>query len=134
MPSRTTINFWLDALLLVVFLGLSWVSLITRFVFPPASQSVGWTLWGRDLEWWNSLRFGTLCLFAAGILLHVMLHWSWVCGVIANWRRKRSGAAAKGKADTGIQTLYGVGLLIAILNVLGLGIAVAVLTVQEPPL
>ncbi|MEM9353404.1 MAG: DUF4405 domain-containing protein [Planctomycetota bacterium] len=134
MPSRTTINFWLDTLLLVVFLGMSWVSLIIRFVFPPASQSLGWTLWGRDLEWWSSLQFATLCLFAAGILLHVMLHWSWVCGVIASWRRKRSGAAAKAKPDTGVQTLYGVGLLIAILNVLGVGIAAAVLTVQEPPL
>lgn len=130
MPSRTTVNFWLDCLLLVLFLLLSWVSLVIRFVFPTGPSAAGWSLWGRGFEWWSTLQFVSLCALAAAVLLHVMLHWNWVCGVIANWRKKRSGNASR--PDSGTQTIWGVGLMIVILNVLGLGLAAAVLTVQAP--
>jgi len=68
----------------------------------------------------------------ASVILHVMLHWTWVCGVVENWHRKRRGSAATGKTDAGNRTLWGVGTLIVVLNVLGLGIAVAALSVQGP--
>jgi hypothetical protein len=38
----------------------------------------------------------------------------------------------KAKIDDGVQTLYGVGLLIVILNLLGLAIAAAALSIQMP--
>ena len=89
-------------------------------------------MWGLDYLIWTDIQFANLCCFAAAILLHVMLHWTWVCGVVENWSRKRKGAVATGKTDTGNRTLWGVGLLIVILNVLGLGIAAAALSVQGP--
>jgi hypothetical protein len=57
-----------------------------------------------------------------------MLHWSWVCGVIA----ARISRNKKAKIDDGTQTLYGVGLLIVILNVLGLATAAAALMIRSP--
>ncbi|MCA9232138.1 MAG: DUF4405 domain-containing protein [Planctomycetales bacterium] len=131
--SKTDVNFWLDTFLLCVFLLLCWISVVLRYVFPPIYKSSQWTLWGLDYARWSDVHFVTLCVMVAGILLHVMLHWPWVCGVVTTWRRKRHPKSAIPKQDSGSRTLWGVGLLIVILNVLGLGIAAASLTIQSPP-
>ena len=132
--NKTNINFWVDVFMLVVFLVLCWCSVVTRFVFPVATKSEGWTLWGLDYLAWTDIQFATLCLMLATVILHVMLHWSWICGVIENWNRKRRGTNAAGKGDTGNRTLWGVGILIVLLNILGLGIAVAALSIHDPTL
>ena len=129
--SKTTVNFWLDSFLLLMFLVLCWATVIVRFIFPAPTKSEGWTLWGLDYLAWTDVGFVALCVLAAGILLHVMLHWSWVCGVVGGWMRKRQPSAAP-KQDNGSRTLWGVALLIAIFNVLGLGIAAAALTIRQP--
>jgi len=130
--NKTTVNFWLDAFLLCIFLVLCWISIVIRYVFPPAASSEGWTLWGADYLTWTDIQFFALCLMAAAVLLHIMLHWTWVCGVIANWNRRRTGKADQPQSDSGTRTLWGVGLLILIVNVLGVAIAAAVLTIQGP--
>jgi hypothetical protein len=62
------------------------------------------------------------------IFLHVMLHWNWVCSVIgAQILRSRH------RPDEGLQTIYGVATMIALLSVMMAGIIVAVLTVKPPP-
>jgi hypothetical protein len=126
--SRTILNFLLDSLLLATFAVLVWSAVIVRFVFPPAYDSRGWTLWNLTLDQWISFQFGMVAILALGVLLHVMLHWSWVCGVIA----ARISRHKKAKIDDGTQTLYGVGLLIVILNVLGLATAAAALMIRSP--
>lgn len=127
--SRTTINLLLDAALLVLFCTLILLSVIVRFVFPPAFDAQGWHLLGLSYDDWASLQFGMVAALALGILIHVMLHWSWVCGVVVTKLARNK----KLKLDDGTQTIYGVGLLIVILNVLGLAIAVAALAIQPPP-
>jgi hypothetical protein len=126
--SRTLINFLLDALLLLAFAVLIWSSVIVRFVFPPGADTKGWYLWGLNFDQWATVQFAMVTALALGILIHVMLHWSWVCGVIAS----RVVRDKKTKLDDGTQTLYGVCLLILILNVLGLAIAAAALSIQGP--
>ena len=128
--SRTAVNFWLDSALLVVFLLLAWVSVVLRFVFPAGTAAAGWTLWGRGFDDWSAFQFALLSVLAFGILLHVMLHWSWVCGVVANRLSRWKGKSMR--LDDGVQTLYGVGLLIVILNVVGLLIAAAALMIRMP--
>ena len=126
----TLLNFWVDLALLVVFLGLLWVSVVVRFVFPAASAAAGWTLWGWTLDHWLQLQFGLLGVLTFGIVVHLMLHWSWVCGVFFGriWRRHE----AKPLPDDGTRTIYGVGFMIVLLNILGLLIAIATLSVQGP--
>jgi hypothetical protein len=126
--SRTIVNLSLDTTLLAAFLVLAFASTIVRFIFPPGPDAKGWSLWGLSYDQWSSLEFGLVALLAFGILLHVMLHWSWVCGVVAT----RFANNKKAKLDEGSQTIYGVGLLIVIFNLLGLAIALAALTVQSP--
>lgn len=125
--SWSLINLVLDAALLVVFMALCFAAVVVRFVFPPGPASAGWTLWGLDYDAWGGIQFGLLAVLAGGILVHLMFHWSWVCNVIA------SRVAGRGaRVDDGLQTIYGVGLLIGLLLVVGGGLAAAVLTVHGP--
>jgi hypothetical protein len=126
--SRTLINLLLDTLLLTAFAVLIWSGVIVRFVFPPGTDAKGWYLWGLGYDQWATVQFTMVAMLALGILIHVMLHWSWVCGVVLT----RLTRDKKAKLDDGTQTLYGVGLLIVLLNVLGLAIAAAALTIQGP--
>lgn len=122
------VNLVLDAGLLVTFAALCGAALIVRFVFPPGPAADGWTLWGLDYDAWSGIQFGLLAGLAGGILVHVMLHWSWVCNVIAS----RFLRTPHGRVDEGLQTIYGVGLLIGILVAVGAVVAAAVLSIRSP--
>ncbi len=127
--SRTDVNFMLDALLLMLLVALCTCAVIVEFVFPSGPQTQGWTLWGKSYSEWSRFQFALLATLAGAVLLHVMLHWSWVCGVVTSrLGRKKSGAAH----DDPSHTLWGVGLLIVIMNIVGGLVAAAALTVRPP--
>lgn len=126
--SWSDINLTLDVALLVNFVMLCIAAVIVRFVFPPGPAARGWTLWGLEYDAWNGIQFGLLAMLAVGILVHVMFHWSWICNVLASrFLRSRNG-----RVDDGLQTIYGVGLLIVLLNVIGITAAAAMLTIKGP--
>ena len=114
---KTIINFWLDCALLVTFLLLCWISAVLQFLFPTGQATLDWTLWGANVAEWRNAQFYTLCVFALGIVLHVMLHWSWIMGVITTRLLGR-----KATQDNGSHTLLGVGLLLVSLHILGIGL------------
>ena len=87
--ARTLINFWLDTLLMLVFVALSITAVIVQFVFPPGVAAKGWLLWGMNYGQWCGLQFTGLCILGFGVVVHVMLHWAWVCGVVV---RKMMGS------------------------------------------
>lgn len=125
--SRAVLNFWLDAVLGVLFVLLSMTAVIVQFVFPPAVAARGWTLWGLTFGEWSSLQFGLLAALGFGIIVHLMLHWSWVCGVTA----RRIFRLAE-IPDLGLQTIYGVGLLIVVLFLGAVVTGVAMMTIRMP--
>jgi hypothetical protein len=128
LPVRTRVNFWLDFLLLVNLLVMGWLSVIVRFIFPPGPASVGWSLWGLTFDQWSTIQFASLSVFYFGVLIHVMLHWSWVCGIVSVW-----GASGKReKIDDGLQTIYGVGFMIVLIAIVGLALAAALFSLQRP--
>jgi len=118
--SKTIVNFCLDVTLLVLFVVLAWISAVLRFAFPAQADASGWMLWSYDVVDWRDAQFNVLCLFGAAIVLHVMLHWSWVTGVLNQRVFKRQAIPANG-----VDTLIGVGLLALILHLLGAGILIA---------
>jgi hypothetical protein len=122
------INLVLDAVLLLLFTALCFVAVVVRFVFPPGPSAGGWSLWGLDYDAWGGIQFGLLAALAGGILVHVMFHWSWVCTMVAS----RLARDRRARVDDGLQTIYGVGLLIVLLVAVGTAAAVAVLTVRGP--
>lgn len=127
--SRTILNFILDAVLLGTFTSLCATALIVRFVFPPGTQADGWLLWGSGYDAWIGLLLNLLAGLALLVLLHVMLHWSWVCGVVAQRLSKRLGRTVR--IDEANQTLYGVGLLVVLLVVTGTFVAAAAWSIVE---
>ena len=94
-------------------------------------MSAGWTLWGSSYDSWANFQFVVMSLVAAAVLVHIMLHWSWVCGVFITKLLRRPARTAK--LDDGSQTLWGVGMLIVVLHLLAALVGIAYLTVQPPP-
>jgi hypothetical protein len=132
--SKSVINFWLDALLLFLFSALVWSESIVHVVFPPGPNAAEWTLWGWGYAQWSDFSFGLLCALALGIVIHVMLHWPWVCGVVTSQIIPRKDGQKARKMTDGVRTLYGVSLLIVVLHVIGVGVAAAWIAIQAPPL
>jgi hypothetical protein len=128
--SRTTVNFCLDAVLLVAFLMLLWTSFVLRFVFPQATGAGGWSVWGYGYDNWARMQFSVLMFLSVSILIHVMLHWSWVCGVITSRMKRHDGKPVRW--EDGTRTLVGVGLIVAIVNILGILLALASLLAKPP--
>lgn len=103
---KATINLYLNVLAFLSFVGLAATGAIMRWVLPPgtggrrAGAAVGlgrgWqggrgtldpddsavqplkTLLGWGRHDWGDLHFWLAVVFCAAILLHVVLHWSWV--------------------------------------------------------
>jgi hypothetical protein len=126
--SMSVINFWLDASLLGVLLLMGWEAATLQFLFPPPTLAASWTLFGLTYDQWRDIQFATLCTFAFGILVHVMLHWNWVCSVIATQILQ-----TRDRPDEGKQTIYGVATLIILLHLIGVGVIVALFFVRQPP-
>lgn len=128
--SRTIVNFWLDLTLLVLLGALFAISIVVQFVFPTGTSADGWTLWGHTYNAWSRAQFGLTCVFLLGVLLHVMLHWTWVCGVVIGKLLRRKEQLAQ--QDDGTRTLYGVATLIFFLGAVGAAVFLAAMAMQAP--
>lgn len=128
--SWSLINLALDILLFLNFVVLCWLAALTQFVFPSGATGDSWRLLGGTAEFWRNLQFAALCLFAGEVLVHIMLHWSWVCGVVESRFLSRI-AGKKTAGDDGGRTLVGVILLAATLLVMGIGLGIASYLMQR---
>lgn len=120
------INFWLDACLFVSVVALVWTAVVMKFAFPTPTEAAGWSLWGMTYNQWHNLQFGALCVTSALSIEHLVLHWNWVCTVLATrvFRRKRP--------DEANQAVYGVGTFIGILVVVMASLIAATFCVRHP--
>ena len=129
--NRAAINFLVDCLLLVVLVSVLGLSAVLEFVFPPGTQAAGWSLWGLGYDGWGRVRAGVLGVFVLCVLLHLILHWTWICGFVVSRFARRAGQSAKLPPD-GIRTLYGVSLLIGILTLICAIVGIAKFAVVAP--
>ena len=124
---KTLINFWLDSALLILFLVIAWELAVLRFAFPKGA-SERWRLLGHTASDWQDLAFNTFCVFAAGIILHVMLHWQWIVSTIQT--RLLHQKATK---DDGSHTMIGVIILFVFIHLVAGGILWARWAIIELP-
>ncbi len=122
----TIINFWLDAVLLVLFLAMAWMFAVLHVVFPRGAGA-DWKVWNATPLDWSESLFTTFCVFSVGVVLHVMLHWAWICGVVAT----RLIGRKPGK-DDGSHTLLGVGVIVFLVHLLAGGILLARVALVGP--
>lgn len=128
--TRSTLNFWLDSfigLILVIHLALSGV---VSVVFPPGVEAAGWILWGYDYTQWCLARDAVLVVFALGILVHLILHWNWICGYVTTRIARRRGSRMR--LEDGEKTLIGVGTLVVVLVAITVVIGAAEFGIREP--
>ncbi|MCC7291682.1 MAG: DUF4405 domain-containing protein [Phycisphaerales bacterium] len=130
MMSRSGVNFLVDVLLLASLLAFLFTGGVLLFVFPVPAESAGWFVWGLDYLTWLRLHLALTGWFVLVVLLHVILHWTWVCGFIMA-RLARRSHPAKALPD-GVRTLYGVCVLIALLTLLCSMWALATFSATSP--
>jgi len=102
-PKKTTVNLIVDVAILVLMLTLACTGLVVRYTLPPGSGGHGGgrglLLWGMDRHEWGGVHFWLAVALLVLLVLHVALHWGWVCGVCFRWaaraapRRVASGTA-----------------------------------------
>jgi len=125
---RTLVNFVLDLAIMVLFTALSIVAAIVQFVLPPGVSAKGWHLWGLNYGQWCGLQFGLLSTLRFSVVVHVMLHWTWVCSALP-----RQILGQKGVPDYGLRPVCGVALLIGLLLSGAILRGIAMLGIQMPP-
>jgi hypothetical protein len=129
--SRSTANFIVDAVLLLLFVIALAAQMALQFAFPAGTQADGWRLWGLGYDAWSRISFASLAGFAVGVLVHLMLHWNWVCGfVTARLGRSRGRPVALNDSE---KTIVGVTLLIIVLTTIGGFVGAATFAIAEPP-
>lgn len=125
--SMAVINFFLDAALFVSLVSVMWVSVLMQVIFPPPTLAAGWTLWGLTYDQWRNVQFGALCVCAGLAIEHLVLHWNWVCSVLATQVLK-----LKSRPDEGNQAVYGVGVFITVMLIFMASLLTALFTVSGP--
>jgi phosphotransferase system glucose/maltose/N-acetylglucosamine-specific IIC component len=105
-------NFVIDTAALLVMLAMLATGFLLKWVLPPGSRGgQGLQLWGMTRHDWGDVHFWLAVALLVLALVHVALHWAWVCALVARWL---GGASSGGSAVShSRQWLYGVGFLIA---------------------
>ena len=111
---QNTLNFWVDLVSLIVLLALIYTGILIYYVLPPCDSCTGGscssnmlspcsscpsatcsildkstneaepTLWGLGRHDFGNIHFKLALAMIPLMLIHIILHWSWVCTTIGN--------------------------------------------------
>ena len=105
---RNTLNFWIDLISFLVMFGLTWTGLLIHYVLPPGTggrhgeQSLA--LWGLGRHDYGDIHFYLALTLMGLMVIHVWLHWSWICAVMNKLLGMKSTSSAR-RATYGIVSL-----------------------------
>jgi len=112
---KTTLNFIVDLAAWVAMILLAATGLIVRYALPAGSGGRGGgsqlALWGLGRHDWGAVHFWMSVALGGLVVLHIVLHWSWVCTTTR--RHLPSFAQWSSSTSKTLQNLYGIGLLCA---------------------
>ena len=114
---KSTLNFIVDLVSLLAMVGMIATGLLLKYVLPPGSGHAGKVVWGLGRHDWGDVHFYLSVAILGLMLVHVALHWAWVCTMTR--KLFTAGRPEEKKLSTVAQNLYGVGLLIALVAVFG---------------
>jgi len=88
---RVTLNFIVDFVSFIVFAGLAFTGFIIKYILPPGSGGYGRgfrggrgqvedikQLWSMTRHGWGDIHFYLAVGFVALMIVHIILHWSWI--------------------------------------------------------
>jgi hypothetical protein len=124
--SRNVVNFVIDSFTLLAMLAMVATGLLMRFVLPPGSRGGrGLGLWGLTRHDWGDVHFWLSVALGGLLVIHLLLHWTWVCTVVNTWlhpdRARRPAVSAARRCVLGVGFI----LVLAAVLVGFLGIASA---------
>ncbi|MFH1131480.1 MAG: DUF4405 domain-containing protein, partial [Pseudomonadota bacterium] len=103
---RADLNFVIDAITLLLMLAMIITGIVIRYVLPPGTggKEGGRALlvWGMNRHEWGDVHFWLAVSLVGIALLHVVLYWSWVCGVVRRW----STASSRNSCSLSKRTVY----------------------------
>jgi hypothetical protein len=83
--NKSNINFFIDALLLLVFSAIIGIGLMIKYVLLTGEQkreifgaNIEQTFWGLDRHGWGDIHLYLGFASAALLLLHIIFHWSMI--------------------------------------------------------
>lgn len=110
---KNSLNFAVDLLTLLAILVLVGTGLIMYLILPAGSGSRGLVLCGLGRHDWGDIHFWSSAALAVLLVLHLALHWAWVCGTIRRLLTPgRKGGRPRGKWDNA----YGVAFLVVLIG------------------
>jgi len=87
---RITLNFLVDLISFVNLMFLAFTGFIIKYILPPGSGGYGRSLhggrgsreikelWSMTRHEWGDIHFYVALLFVFLIVVHIILHWSWI--------------------------------------------------------
>lgn len=91
MLRRSSLNFFVDFLALLAIFVMIATGLVVRFVLPPGTGGGhgegGLMFWGLGRHDWGDVHFWTSVVLGVLLVIHVALHWSWVCMMVKQMLR-----------------------------------------------
>jgi len=103
---RATRNFIVDVVSFINLLALAFTGFIMKYILPPGTGGHGRGfragrgpgevkyLWSMTRHEWGYIHFYLAVLFVALIVVHIILHWSWLKNYfksLLNTSRKKTG-------------------------------------------
>jgi hypothetical protein len=90
---RNALNFVIDLSTALMMAGMIATGLLVRFVLPPGSGSTRF-VWGLGRHDWGDVHFWLAVAAGAVVLVHVAMHWQWVCVTARRLLPARGGRLA----------------------------------------
>ncbi|CAN5508206.1 hypothetical protein BH10PLA1_BH10PLA1_07270 [soil metagenome] len=125
---RNTFNFLIDILSALMMFGMIDTGLLIRFVLPPGSGSRR-ILWGYGRHDWGDVHFWLAVGVAVTLVVHVALHWQWVC--VTAMRMVRGAAGNQLKMTPIRRNIAGVALVLLLAGSFGAFVWVASANVTD---
>jgi hypothetical protein len=104
--NRSHTNLIVDAVAFAAFVLLAATGILMRYVLPPGSGHFS-TVWGMDRHEWGQIHFWIAVILTGVLTLHLLLHWSWIVGMIRG-RAHQASAVRIALAIIGLLALAGI--------------------------
>lgn len=80
--TRNTLNLVVDIVTFLALIAVTLTGLLMKFVLPAGSPREGLALFGWDRHVWADVHFWATVALGAVLILHLALHWRWVCAMV----------------------------------------------------
>jgi len=93
--TRNTLNFVVDTITALAAIAVAVTGLMLAFVLPPAHGRGHDLLWGWTRHDWGDLHLCLGLTVVGLVVVHLALHWTWVCQTCCRvFLRRPTGATA----------------------------------------